>query len=163
MILRNTPGVNRHFRPGWMNKLIIPLVSLITLSGLLITPVSAQDVSPTSATQDIRPDNAVGYYIKDGQTYWLYEEDVDTFPEGTTPGQIEAMYPMSPEAEKAIVHEIPECPVVIIDGIKYDSKDISLFNGVRLRFTTDDNGNLYAFTTAQGWSNFKNNTLRRGQ
>lgn len=70
-----------------------------------------------------------------------------------TPSQIEALYPMSPEAEAAIVHVVPPCPV-IIDGIRYKAEEINLFNGQRLRFTVDKAGALYAFTTAKGLEEF---------
>ncbi|AKG53253.1 hypothetical protein DGWBC_0574 [Dehalogenimonas sp. WBC-2] len=65
------------------------------------------------------------------------------------PSEIEVLYPMSPEAEAAIVHVVPPCPV-IIDGIRYEADEINLFNGQRLRFTVDKAGALYAFTTAKG-------------
>jgi hypothetical protein len=60
---------------------------------------------------------------------------------------------MSVAAEKAIVHVVPECPV-IIDGIWHKADDIILFNGQRLRFTVDKAGQLYAFTTAVGLEKF---------
>jgi hypothetical protein len=44
---------------------------------------------------------------------------------------------------------------VIIDGVEYKSADISLFNGIRLRFINDASGNLYAFTTAEGLEDFQ--------
>ncbi|MDD4873503.1 MAG: hypothetical protein PHE15_00775 [Dehalococcoidales bacterium] len=63
------------------------------------------------------------------------------------PSEIVALYPMSPVEEAAIVHVAPECPV-IVDGVLYEGKDISLFNGKRLHFTNDKAGNLFAFTIA---------------
>lgn len=69
------------------------------------------------------------------------------------PSQIEAMYPMSAEAELSLVHVIPECPV-IIDGVWYKAEDIILFNGQRLRFTVDKAGSLCAFTTVAGLEKF---------
>jgi len=146
MIFRNTAGVNRHFGSKLLNKLVIPLLALIALSGLFVTPVSAQSV---------RPERAVGYYTQNGQTFWLTPgKNVTVFPPGTSPSDIEAMFPMSPSAEKAIIHQIPPCPVVV-DGVKYDAKDISLFDGVRLRFITGKDGALYAFTTARGLEQFQ--------
>ncbi|MDD5122174.1 MAG: hypothetical protein PHX97_02195 [Dehalococcoidales bacterium] len=59
--------------------------------------------------------------------------------------EIIAMYPMSPEDEAAIVHTIPQVPV-IIDGIKYKPEDVTLFNGQRLHFTVGENKELYAFS-----------------
>ncbi|ADJ26836.1 conserved hypothetical protein [Dehalogenimonas lykanthroporepellens BL-DC-9] len=69
------------------------------------------------------------------------------------PSQIEAMYPMSAEAESSLVHVIPECPV-IVDGVWFKAEDIILFNGQRLRFTVDKAGQLYAFATAVGLEKF---------
>jgi hypothetical protein len=63
------------------------------------------------------------------------------------PSEIVELYPMSAEEIKAIVHVIPQCSV-IVDGVLYEGKDITLFNGQRLHFTTDKKGNLYAFTDA---------------
>jgi len=63
------------------------------------------------------------------------------------PSEIVELYPMSEDEIKAIVHVAPQCPV-IVDGVLYDGKDISLFDGQRLHFTTGKKGNLYAFTDA---------------
>jgi hypothetical protein len=69
------------------------------------------------------------------------------------PSEMEAKYPISPEDEAAIVHEIPPCPV-IIDGVRYQAEEINLFNGQRLRFAIDAEGTLFAFTTAKGLEDF---------
>jgi hypothetical protein len=63
--------------------------------------------------------------------------------------QLEKLYPMSPEKEAAIVHQVPPVDTIIIDGIKYESKDVALFNGRRLHFTSDKYGQMYAFTSAE--------------
>jgi hypothetical protein len=63
------------------------------------------------------------------------------------PSEIIKLYPMSENEIKTIVHVAPQCPV-IVDGVLYDGKDISLFDGQRLHFTSDKKGNLYAFTDA---------------
>ena len=63
------------------------------------------------------------------------------------PSEIIKLYPMSEDEIKTIVHVAPQCPV-IVDGVLYDGKDISLFDGQRLHFTTGKKGNLYAFTDA---------------
>ena len=146
MILRNTPNVNSYFNRKRFYKLFILLASLGILAGLLTGPVSAQT---------FLPDNAVGYYTQNGQTFWLYAgKDVNVFPPGTGPGELETLFPMSAEAEKAIVHPIPQYPLVI-DGVRYDAKDISLFDGIRLRFIVGDDGVLYAFTTIEGLEQFQ--------
>ncbi|MDV2989558.1 MAG: hypothetical protein P3T54_05360 [Dehalogenimonas sp.] len=70
-----------------------------------------------------------------------------------TPSEIEAAHPMSAEAEAAIVHVVPQCPV-IIDGVWYTAEQINLFDGQRLRFTVDKAGVLYAFTTVEDFEYF---------
>ena len=67
---------------------------------------------------------------------------------------MEELCPMSPQAEAAIVHPEPQCPV-IIDGVRYEGKDISKFNGKRLYFVIGKDGALYAFTTAKGMDDFQ--------
>lgn len=81
-------------------------------------------------------------------------------PTITTIGQLEKLYPVSLQAEKAIVHEIP--PVsVIIDRIAYKPEEVALFNGLRLRFTSGKDGQMYAFTTVGGLEKFLHE--QRGQ
>ncbi|MDD4924494.1 MAG: hypothetical protein PHF74_06660 [Dehalococcoidales bacterium] len=63
------------------------------------------------------------------------------------PSEIVELYPMSEDEIKAIVHIAPQCPV-IVDGVLYEGKEIYLFDGQRLHFTTGKRGNLYAFTDA---------------
>jgi len=69
------------------------------------------------------------------------------------PSEIIALYPMSPEDEAAIVHEIPMCPV-IINGTLYEGEEISVFNGQRLHFTMGKAGDLYAFTDVKDIEDF---------
>jgi hypothetical protein len=73
---------------------------------------------------------------------------------GLTISDIEKLFPMTPEAEAAIVHQAPLCPV-IIDGVRYEGYQISLFNGKRLRFIDGNDGALYAFTTLEGFERFQ--------
>ena len=78
--------------------------------------------------------------------YTLKAPDVNTASyKVVKPSEIIALYPMLPENEENIVHEIPGCPV-IIDGTLYKPEGIALFNGQRLHFIHDKSGNLYAFT-----------------
>jgi len=103
----------------------------------------------TSVMAGERPENAVGYYEKDGEKCWLFPDDgvvIDT--SGLTPSQVEKAYPMSPELEASIIHPELDCPV-IIDGIKYEGKEISRFNGKRLYFVIGSDCTLYAFTSAE--------------
>lgn len=147
MITPKNRDVNKRKGIGWVKKLLIPLAALVVLSGLLASPVAAASNTP--------PQSAVGYYTKDGQTTMLYAgQDVDVMPPGTTLSQLEALHPMSSATEKAIVHQIPPCPVVI-DGVQYAATDISQFNGIQLGFITGSDGTLYAFTTAEGLEQFQ--------
>jgi hypothetical protein len=147
MIPAKTGAVNRKNGMGRLRKLLVPLAAMLVLSGLLASPVAA---APNTL-----PQSAVGYYTRDGQTFLLYPgEDVDVMPPGTTLSQLEAMHPMSAAAEKAIVHQIPPCPVVV-DGVRCAAQDISKFNGIRLGFIMGSDGTLYAFTTAEGLEQFQ--------
>lgn len=74
-------------------------------------------------------------------------------PKVTSLGELERLYPMTPEAEAAIVHKIPPAPV-IVDGVKYQAAEIAQFNGRRLRFADVGDGQLYAFTTVKGLEDF---------
>jgi hypothetical protein len=67
--------------------------------------------------------------------------------------EITAMHPMSPEDEAAIVHTVPQVPV-IINGIKYDPEDVVLFNGQRLHFTVGKDKQLYAFSDVKELEEF---------
>ncbi len=80
-------------------------------------------------------------------------ETQGTYLNGFTLSEMEKLCPMSAEAEAAIVHTVPQVPV-IIDGVCYKPENIALFNGQRLRFTSDKEGNLYAFTTVEGAEKF---------
>ncbi len=72
---------------------------------------------------------------------------------GMTLSEIVEVFPMSAEEEAAIVHTVPQVPVVI-DGELYQPEDISLFNGQRLHFTVGSDGTLYAFTAAEELEKF---------
>jgi hypothetical protein len=72
---------------------------------------------------------------------------------GMTLSEIVKMFPMSAEEEAAIVHTVPQVPVVI-DGKLYKPEEISLFDGQRLHFTVGSDGVLYAFTIAEGLEKF---------
>jgi hypothetical protein len=69
------------------------------------------------------------------------------------PSEIIELYPMLPEDEENIVHEVPGCPVVI-DGVLYKSADIALFSGQRLHFAVSEAGYLHAFTKAREMEKF---------
>jgi hypothetical protein len=136
--------------------LMLLTVGVLAVSGLLMA------AAPQSA-QPERPANAVGYYTKNGQTVWIVPSgNIDVTSGNFTPAQLEALHPMAAADEAKIVHAIPSGPV-IIDGVKYKPEDISLFNGKRLHFITGSDGNLYAFTKAQGLEEFIQKDLAKSQ
>jgi hypothetical protein len=149
MILKHGTSVNRNTLPGaWRRFGTVIAILIVILTFLMAHSISAGES---------RPDGAVGGYTKDGAIHWVVPGgDVDVTKGKFTPGELEALFPMSTERENAIVHEIPKCPV-IIDGITYPPEDISLFNGKRLRFIMGKDGMLYAFTTAGGLEEFQSN------
>jgi hypothetical protein len=136
-----TRGKNR----GILFFAVISLV--LIMSVLCISHVSAQDV---------KPDNAVGYYTENGKVTWIIPgQGIDvTQLAGATPSMIEKLYPMTPQAEAAIVHQVPTSSV-IIDGTLYQAKQISQFNGKRLRFIAGKDGTLNAFTTPEKLEQFQ--------
>ncbi len=129
-------------------------IILLTVIGLvllgLITGISIAGAQPEM------PQDAIGYYTENGETFWIVPgKDITVTEAGSlTPSEMEALFPMSPKEEAKIVHAIPSYPV-IIDGIKYKPEDISLFDGIRLRFVAGRDGSLYAFTTPEGLEQFQ--------
>jgi len=125
-------------------KMIIG-VCLILISCLVggNTVALAQDTENPSA-------NSGAYLMMDGKILWLsQDEEMNEMTEE----EYNEEYRLSPERESKIVHEVPPCPV-IIDGIKYEPEQIHLFDGQRLRFTVDNENNLYAFTTEEAINRF---------
>jgi len=145
MIPRTSITVNQNVSGIWGKRLFFSLALLLTAYLILGSPVSAGDTHPK---------NSVGSYTKEGETYWIIPGgEVDVIQGNYTPGELEALLPMTKQAEKAIVHRLPPCPL-IVDGITHQARDIALFNGTRLRFIIGDDGALYAFTTAEGLEKF---------
>jgi hypothetical protein len=68
---------------------------------------------------------------------------------GLTLEDVERLFPMTPEAEAAIVQPTPLIPVTI-DGVLYEPEGVHLFDGQRLYFYVGQDKALYAFTTAKG-------------
>lgn len=127
------------------HKAVLIGVCFVFLCGLLGTNtlVMAQDID--TSTKD-----PLAYVMIDGKIHWLSpSEDTKKMTEGT----YNAEYQLSPEEEAAIIHDVPPC-AVIIDGVKYEPEQIHLFDGQRLRFTIDNENNLYAFTTEEGIDKF---------
>lgn len=148
MITRVSQTVKRVFQQGQPGHWLFFSGILILLFMLLFTT--------TVMAQDAKPENAVGFYIQDGQLKWIVPGqgiNVDKLA-GLTPADIEKLHPMDPKQEAAIMHPVPNCPV-IVDGIRYAPDQIFLFNGKRLRFVTGKDNNLYAFTTVQEFERFQ--------
>lgn len=130
-------------------------IFFVLLGALLIIGI-ATFLSGAVSAQDEKPNNAVGYYTKDGKVVWIIPgEGIDvTKLEEMTPSALEKLYPMTSEAEAAIVHPQPKSQV-IIDGINYEGKQINLFNGKRLRYIEGKDRKLYSFTTPEKLEQFQ--------
>lgn len=96
----------------------------------------------------------VAAYSKDGEVHRLVPGAEIEGIEVVTKAEFQEKSKMSPEAEAAIVHEVPPCPIVI-DGIRYEPERIHLFDGQRLGFAVGNDGGLYAFTTEEGMERFQ--------
>ncbi|MDD5190600.1 MAG: hypothetical protein PHE50_06120 [Dehalococcoidales bacterium] len=130
-------------------------VTLVLATGLFGVNVVFADDSPGDQST-----GRGGGYVKDGKTVQFIsgiETDGMIMQDfsGMTAAEIDAKYKMSPEEEAKIVHEVPPCPEITIDGILYKSEDIHKFDGQQLGFTTDSSGTLYAFTTEEGIAKFR--------
>jgi len=147
MIARVNQTVKRIFQRKPGHWLILSGVLLLFFMPLFSTTVMAQDP---------KPDNAVGFYMQDGQLKWIVagqDIKVDKLT-NLTPADIEKLYPMTPQQQAAIIHRLPTGPV-IVDGVHYPADQLSLFNGKRLRFILGKDNNLYAFTTVQQFEQFQ--------
>lgn len=120
-------------------------ICLILLCGILggNAIVMAQDT-------ETPPDDSAAYIIVDGKIHWLSPSEE---MKRMTEEEYNKKYQLSPEKEAAIIHDVPPCPV-IINGTKYEPKQIHIFDGQRLRFTVDNKNTLYAFTTEEGIDKF---------
>ena len=130
--------------------------TVFVLSSAILILVIAVFCTNAALAQDAKPDNAVGYYTKDGKVTWIIPgKGIDvTQHAGMTPSVLEKLYPMTPESEAAIVHPVPASQI-IIDGTHFEGKQIALFNGKRLRFIEGKDGTLYAFTTPEKLEQFQ--------
>ncbi len=82
--------------------LFLALLLTILLPSVTIAAYSTQDYTP----KDSNVNSDINHPLK--------------------PSEIVELYPMSADEEAAIVHVIPECPVVV-DGVLYEGKDIFSF------------------------------------
>ena len=128
-------------------KALLLGVSLVLVLGLL-------SGGAVVMAQDENTESAAGVYSKDGEVHWLLPGEEIEGMKLVTEAEFREMSKMSPEAEAAIVHEVPPCPV-IIEGILYKPEQIHLFDGQRLGFTVGNDGMLYAFTTEEGMEKFQ--------
>jgi hypothetical protein len=103
------------------------------------------------------PDDVLGYYTLDGgKTFVPIREEkgmAERIPPGTTRREFMEAHKMSPEAEAAIVQQVPPVPV-IIDGVLYEPEQIHLFDGKQLGFAVGADGRLYAFTSYEAMEDF---------
>jgi hypothetical protein len=132
---------------------------------LVYSPVMAAqaDRQETTAGPEIpaaAPDGVLGYYTSDGgKTLIPIKEEkgvAERIPSGTSKQEFMAAHRMTAEAEAAIVHEVPQVPV-IIDGVRYKPEQIHLFDGKQLGFTVGKDGQLYAFTSQAVLEKFMDN------
>lgn len=140
-------GVKKYFRSRYPKEFIL-------LSGILVI-LLVTFFSTVVMADDGQPDNAVGGYTQDGKVTWIFTEDKIVMDlKGFTPSEMERRFPMTEETESAIIHADLPCPV-IIDGVRHEGNQISLFNGKRLRYVIGTDGTLYAFTTASGLEEYQ--------
>jgi hypothetical protein len=121
-------------------------IALVLLSGLL-------GGSAVVMAQDEKSGALAGGYCIDGKTSQLVPGEEVNGILLVTEAEAQKMSQMSPEAEAAIIHEVPPCPF-IIDGTLYKPEQIHLFDGQRLGFTVGNDGQLYAFTNEEGLEKF---------
>jgi hypothetical protein len=147
MIIRVKARVKRVIQTRQLERFLL-------LCGIIVLLLELLNTTRADAG-DPKPNGAVGFYVKDGEATWIFPGGVvQTTELGLTISEFEKLHPLAAKAESAIVHIVPACPV-IIDGIVYPARGISLFNGKRLRFVTDIDDNLCAFTTAQRFEQFQ--------
>jgi len=138
--------------------ILVALIGAVFLCLLCTGMVLASGSERINDNPDEMPPDAVGYYTsKDGGFHWIVPGgDIDIVDfSGMTREEIFKAIQISPEDEAKIVHEIPLCPEVIIDGVLYKSEDIHKFDGQQLGFTVGKDGRLYAFTTEEGLQEFQ--------
>jgi hypothetical protein len=136
----------RHLRFPWEFILLTSILSVLIIAFFSVI-VTADNG---------RPANGIGYYTLGDKLTWIMPDDggVVTDLKGLTPSEIEKLFPMSAEAEAAIVHAELKVPI-IINGVRFEGNQISLFNGTRLYFVIGKDGTLYAFTSARGLEEYQ--------
>ncbi len=138
---------------------LLILVSFFLVLGLANGTQADDSNNGQEASQ--MPEGAVGSYTIDGEFHWIVpggDIKIVDFG-GMTSEEIFTAIQMSPEEEGKIVHYVPSCPRIIIDGVAYKSAEIHMFDGQQLGFMVGFDGNLYAFTTEEGFQTFKQGQL----
>jgi len=147
--------------------LLVGIVLALTLGMFGSIPVIAYDEDTKDEAEFLTelperpvnvPEGVVAYVSLDGGKQWIPIKEekgvAERIPSGMTKAQFMAQHAMSPEAEAAIIHKVPPCPV-IIDGVLYEPEQIHFFDGQRLGFTVGNDGRLYAFTTDEALVKFQ--------
>ncbi len=136
---------------------MITLVAVLVIGLIGTAAVLATGKDQIADDPGKMPPGAVGSYTLHGEFHWIVPGgDIKIVDfSGLTKEEIFKEIQMSPEEEAKIVHEVPPCPEIIIDGVLYQSKDIHKFDGQQLGFIVGNDGKLYAFTTEEGFQNFK--------
>src|SRR4030042_127407 len=148
-------------RGGSMSKLkkaalVMSASLIIALS--LTTGIQANDGENGQEVSSEMPEDAVGSYTTvNGEFHWIVPGgDIEVVDfSGMSTEEIFKTIQMSSEDEAEIVHSVPSCPEIIIDGVSYKSAEIHMFDGQQLGFTVGFDGNMYAFTTEEGFQTFK--------
>jgi hypothetical protein len=136
---------------------IFMVILLGILSVLSATALAASDSEFEGDDPENKPPDAVGSYTVAGVFHWIVPGgDIKTVDfSGLTREEILKAIEMSPEDEAEIVHRVPSCDEIVIDGTVYSSEEIRKFDGQQLGFITGNDGRLYAFTTEEGFQKFK--------
>ncbi len=145
-VLVNSPAAMAH-SVGWVERFPAPEAQ----------PTDGRpDATGAESPADV-PDDVLGYYTTDGgKTIIPIKEQkgvAERIPSGISQEEFMSAHRMTPEAEAAIVHQVPPVPV-IIDGTPYEPEQIHLFDGKQLGFTVGKDGQLYAFTSFAALEDF---------
>jgi len=102
-------------------------------------------------------DEVLGYYETENGVNPIMEEAgvAEQLPDGMTLKELLDKNPPKPEIEARLVHREPKVPF-ILDGIRYEPKQIHLFDGQRLGFSIGKDGCLYACTDSESIQDFLN-------
>lgn len=133
----------------------------VSVSLLLVLALTSGIQANDGAEGQEMPEGAVGSYTINGELHWIVPGgDIKVVDfSGMSKEEIFKTIQMVSEEEAKIVHRVPPCPDVIIDGVVYKSEAISKFDGKQLGFTTGVDGKLYAFTSEEKLETFQNQQI----